>query len=419
MLEATGWLLRLQQVPDATLPALLPTLQALAESDERATCDAAVEALGFVGQSFKKEQFLWKEEEKEREEARAEAHQSLVAGTIRWLLGGARGAHPVDTIRARALARLSAAASDETLRAEVCAALRATLPDTSAVAGLVRLLVVTSVGERARDWEAERGAALLNELHGLLPDAETLLAAFLAAGTDDDGWGEYHERLAQLVRRLAESDPSILPELLSRLEEAYEIWATNWPPQRMALAAVAACAPALGDALNEALAEGKLEALLLASTQVAGSFTARRQAITALSYLRYMTPAALEALLKAGSDVGIVQRDAVAAVERFQYLSEDFGREEALAPLAAALTGESLARAYLAAQLLAALGRSPVALQQPTLRLRIGRLLGEAWQRADVSQHVYLLSPGGTIEDKGTLSEALLTALGRVVALPE
>jgi hypothetical protein len=198
----------------------------------------------------------------------------------------------------------------------------------------------------------------------------------------------------------------------------------EWPSKRIRLAAVAACAEAMPDALNDALRRLDAADLLLEGAREAESHTARRQSVTTLSHLREATPDAVAALLAASQDVSLVQQDAVAAAARFRHLSERFSHQEALAPLAEALTGASGARAYVAAHLLAALGSSPAALEVPGLRERIAELLAGALRHPDAGREVYLFEPsawGGnaTIRSQGPLSQALFAALVTVWGLPE
>ncbi|HQM14379.1 MAG TPA: hypothetical protein PK832_08035, partial [Anaerolineae bacterium] len=253
-----------------------------------------------------------------------------------------------------------------------------------------------------------------------------LLGALLEAGTDDDVWGTYHERIVALVRELVESNGDLLEELLLSLQDALE--GNEWPPKRLRLAAVAACAEVLPDALNAALQREELEALLVKGTRDADSHSSRRFAITALSHLREATPAVVEVLLKASQDVRLVQADAVKAAARFRHLSETFSYEDSLTPLAEALTGPSGARAYVAAQLLAALGSSPAALEVPGLRERIAAILADALRQPNAEREVYLdkeLEWGYAwgyaveIEPQGPLSQALFAALVKIWGLPE
>jgi len=173
------------------------------------------------------------------------------------------------------------------------------------------------------------------------------------------------------------------------------------------------------DALNAARSRDELESLLLEGAQDAGSYNSRRFAITALSHLRVATPAVLAALLDAAGDIAQVQADAVQSAARFRHLSPDWSEEQALTPLVEALSGPSGARAYLAARVLAALGRSPAALGVPGLRGRIAVHLADALRHPDAGREVYLLSEYRMIKSKGSLSQALFTALVEVWGLPD
>ncbi len=98
--------------------------------------------------------------------------------------------------------------------------------------------------------------------------------------------------------------------------------------------------------------------------------------------------------------------------------------EEALAPLAQALAGESAAAGYLAARLLGALGSAPAAAEVPGLRQRIASILSQALRAEGAGRDVYLMNQPGwggsdEIEHKGTLAQALFDALVQVVGLPE
>jgi hypothetical protein len=129
-------------------------------------------------------------------------------------------------------------------------------------------------------------------------------------------------------------------------------------------------------------------------------------------------------LLTASQDMHLVQQDAINAAERFRHLSESFTYENALAPLAGALSGESGAKAYVAVQLLAALGSSPAALEVPGLRARIAEILARTLRQPDADRDVYLFERGRRrsevdIEYKGPLSQAIFAALVEVWGLPE
>ncbi len=167
---------------------------------------------------------------------------------------------------AAALARLAARASAE-LYALVEATLRAALPDGSAAAGWVRLRVSCA----REDFDS---AALLKSLQEGLSDSEALLTALLRAGMDDDDWDKYHKRVVVLVRALVETDGTLLEALLLALEEALD--GGEWPPTRIALAAVAACAEAMPDALNKALRDREQGDLLVWGMRDTGSHDSRR-----------------------------------------------------------------------------------------------------------------------------------------------
>ncbi|MBC7250513.1 MAG: hypothetical protein H5T62_09535, partial [Anaerolineae bacterium] len=309
-----------------------------------------------------------------------------------------------------ALARLAARTDEAELRERIEAVLRAALPAEAAAAALVRLTISRAVD---KDFDP---TALLSSLAGDVPDPTALLAALLRAGTDNDPWDDYHERVVAVIRELVQGGDVLLSSLLTALESALR--GEDWPSKRIALAAVAACAQVMPDALNVALPRAELEDLLVQGLQDAGSYNSRRFAVTALSHLRTATPAAVAALLTASRDVAIVQEDAVKAAGRFQHLSPDFTQEESLAPLAAALTGESTATAYVAARLLAALGSAPAVIEIPGLRRRIAQLLSEALRHEGAGRDVYLLS-GDKIDHQGTLSQVLFDALVQVAGLPE
>jgi len=383
LLDSASWLLR-RGVGVPRAQGLAPLLVSLLEAEDASVRTAAIRALGCLPQP----------------------DPAVMDRLLSLFNGGQRGE---EGVLAAALARLAAQA-EAAPRAQVEAALRAALPDGSAAAGWVRLLVVGRAGE---DFDP---TAMLKSLRESLSDARALLTALLRAGTDDDLWGGYHERVVALLRALVEGDGTLLEALLLALEEA--LAGGEWPPTRIALAAVAACAEVMPDALNKALRDREQGDLLVRGTRQAESHTARRQAITALSHLRQATPEVVAVLLAAARDVAPVQKDAVAAAARFRHLSRAFAGEDALQPLAEALTGPSGAAAYIAARLLGALGSSPAAIEVPGLREEIARLLGDACRHPNAQQEVYLFD-GGEIRSEGPLSQTLLAELGRVWGLPE
>jgi hypothetical protein len=382
LLDAASWLLRLARVPEAHRAALTACLLHLLESNDAGVRKGAVEALGYAPQPA------------EAVMARLQTPEALQTPGVY-----------------TALARLAGRAGAAE-RAAIETVLRAGLPLEEAVTALVRLHAGQSSG---KDFDLP---ALLAALRQDVGDPASLLAALLRAGTDDDGWGAHHERIVALVCEWVQrGDVARLGDLLAALETALR--GDAWPPKRIALAAVAACAEVMPDALNAARPRADLEALLVESARVADSFTARRQAVNALSHLHSAAPAAVVALLAASRDVAAVQQNAMAAAGRFQHLAPDFAAEDALDPLAAALSGESAAAACVAARLLAALGSAPAAVEVAGLRQRIARMLSEALRQEGVGRDVYLLSSESEIKHEGTLGQALFDALVAVVGLPE
>lgn len=290
------------------------------------------------------------------------------------------------------LARLSGRASPEQQQA-IGQTLVQALPQEGAAAALVR-------------WQAGRQTPdPLAELQKWLPDSQQLLQALLPAGSDDDLWGDYHQKIVNWVCQLVQGHETLLPQLLQALQEA--LAGSEWPPKQMALAAVAACAAAMPDALNLAWPRPHLESLLIGGTKDAGSHNSRRFGLTALSHLHLVSPAVIQALLSAAQDVDIVQQDAIAAIGRFRHLSSHFADESALEPLAAALASPSQATAYLAVHLLAALGSSPAALEIPGLSQRIARLLAATSRQPNANQPVYLLGKWRPEEKESLLQVAL------------
>jgi hypothetical protein len=180
--------------------------------------------------------------------------------------------------------------------------------------------------------------------------------------------------------------------------------------------------------------QARLEALLLEGMQDFGNHHSRRFAITALSHLCILTPAILTALLEAVCDEPEVQQDAIAAAGRFYYLSPDFQRDETFALFTAALSGESLAVAYVAAKLLGVLGSLAVSMGDYALSRRIAGLLGEALHHPNAQKIVYLFDnrkkPGfemnppriedrRRIDEQGPLAKTLWVELGRVAGLDD
>jgi len=392
LLESASWLLRLDRVPQALQEAVTKALLALTSHTTPGVRDGAITALGHLRTPPPAvlEQLLTLASSSQQPATGVEKSRSSPAAPL-----------SRSTLHA-ALARLAARMDDDDLRRRVAGALNA----AGAHAALVRLHV--SRQDEGVTLATLRETGGLDNLEG-----PRLLGALLEAGTDDDVWGTYHERIVALVRELVESNGDLLEELLLSLQDTLE--GNEWPPKRLRLAAVAACAEVLPDALNAALHHEKLNALLVKGTQDADSHSSRRFAITALSHLREATPAVVEVLLKASQDVRLVQADAVKAAARFRHLSETFSYEDSLTPLAEALTGPSGARAYVAAQLLAALGSSPAALEVPGLRERIAAILADALRQPNAEREVYL----DETSFQGPLSQALFAALVKIWGLPE
>ncbi len=127
----------------------------------------------------------------------------------------------------------------------------------------------------------------------------------------------------------------------------------------------------------------------------------------------------METLPNASYDTPTSQQVQLDDIPRFRQLGAGFAHEEALATLEAALLGESGAAAYMAAQLLGALGQSPTLVSQPALREAIAGLLAAGVggdKRA--RETVYLLDEDGNIEEKGTRAQAILAALLQVRGVP-
>jgi len=181
----------------------------------------------------------------------------------------------------------------------------------------------------------------------------------------------------------------------------------DWQRHRIALAGLARSAEAMPARFNRSAAD--LEPLLLRATRDLNSFNARRFAITALSYLRVITPEVLTALLRLVGDTQEVQDDALAAAGRFNRLHPSLG--QALPQeLVTALTDPSALRARAAIRLLEALGTSPVAQSAPGLRRQIVAALAAALQDSNGRRYVWVSAE----KSDGTLDQDLYRALLRV-----
>jgi hypothetical protein len=299
------------------------------------------------------------------------------------------------------------------IRRLVKAALSRESVRSTALPALVRLRVAEirrkkrSSFVRRHDKDKKRasiqkaGTSLQAYLVPIIPDPACCFDALLDAGTDDDPWDDdYHSVLVVAVQKQVEQFPKLVPMLLARLEHALD--QEDWPAQRIILAAVAACTESLPAKLQQA-AHGKLEALLVRGTTDIYSFNSRRHALTALSYLRTVTPAVVPALLTACRDVELVQQDAIAAARRFQEIQGNV-----LSDLAPWLIGESVTTAYAVAQLFGALGTS-VGSEATGMREQIVKALVEALQNPDCRRMVVIKG-----ENKGTLEDVLFTALLKI-----
>ncbi len=297
-----------------------------------------------------------------------------------------------------ALARL--AAWEETLRPQVKSWLEARLP--ASASALVRLLA------------AQQGqpAFLLEAMAPYMSSPQALLHALLDAGVDDDvWWAGYHGLLAQAVQVHLASHPRLMPHLIQRLRQA--VADDDWPQRRMALAAVVACVETMpAQVQNAAGGPRVLETLLLQGRQDVQSFSVRRFVLTALSYLRTVTPAVAPVLVEAlQENIVSVQQDAIRAVSRFQRIEGD--AQTILDALTSHLHGPSAAVAYGVAKLLGALGVSPAG-QAADLRPRIIRALAEAIRDPFSEEEVFLMSEEKEWESKGLLKETLYEELLRV-----
>ncbi|MDW8147275.1 MAG: hypothetical protein RMJ48_13430 [Roseiflexaceae bacterium] len=291
------------------------------------------------------------------------------------------------------LARLSALPDADAINAALAAA-----PDTSAVrAARVRQVV-------------QRYSIAPEKLAGIAPEPRDRLAALLAAGTDNDVWGDYHERIADAIRDLLTAHDDLLPELLTLLHAP--LTDETWPAQRIALAALAQCAAAMPERFNDLAATSDLVTLLLAITAHPHSFSARRFAIIALAALREINADVLAALFRLAGDTATVQDDVIAAAQRLNRLHPALG-ERLPEELVQALTGESAIRAYVAAQVLEALGASAATMITPGLRRQIVTVLADALRDPRSRRSVWRWD-GDDIKEDGTLDQHFYRALLRV-----
>lgn len=392
LLESASWLLRLGQTPVDFLHPLADCLLAPAEEEGEVGRDA-LEALGhFAGV-------------RANDKAIAHIRNELLARS-----GHAVGDSPLWT----ALARLAGAKNEDEgaevrLLSEVELLLAQTPPGPGVDSALVRLLVERQKKPGFFGRDEFDPTQPLAELAALRPHPATQLAAFLAAGSDDDGWSEsYHGRAAACLSGLVQQHDGLLPALVEALSGSLD--EDHWPRHRMALAGLARLAQDAPGLFNRAGAA--LQEPLLRASRSPGSFNSRRFAITALSHLREITPAVLAALLRLAGDESVVQRDVIAAAGRFNRLHPSLG--EALpAELVAALSGVSSVRAYVAVKVLEALGTSTAARSAPALRGRIVDALAAALRDENSRRPVWLFVDD-EIKQEGTLDQHLYAALLRV-----
>ena len=260
--------------------------------------------------------------------------------------------------------------------------LLAACSDVDAAAALIRLIVAKNKGKADLNGQKELDN-ILNLLPRVFSDTSYHLKALLKAGTDDDIWdNEYHGVLINTIRARIElqinqfPDQKVLTDLL-RIRVIFQ--SRDLPLRRFILATVAACTEVMPSAVQDAW-NGSLEALLIRATTDAESFNSRRFALTALSYLRTVTPAIIPALLAGCYDTEDVQQDTIAAANHFQSIEGDL-----LPVLLKEMNGESLSRAYMVTHLLGALGSSAASetsnLRDQIIKAVVDALRNEASQR--------------------------------------
>ncbi|MBI4491606.1 MAG: hypothetical protein HY690_02300 [Chloroflexi bacterium] len=387
LLSSMSWLLRLGTLPSEALEETRATLQALARSPASPVQREALEALGHLP-----------------------APTPEGCNAVREALDGREQAVQAALV---ALARL-AARSAETVRSQVEADLRAALsqrhgPSLVAAAGaLVRFWLASEPHSR----DSYDLSALLDRLMAAVQAAEPgsagaslALDALLAAGTDDDGWDAYHERVVLAARTLVERQPACLPGLLERLADA--LADQDWPRRRITLAIAAAVAERMPAAFAHNADPRSLESLLIRATNDAESFNVRRFGLAILSHLRQVTPGVVSALRLALRDARPVQQDALAAAVRFRRVEDDV-----LPALAEGLYDGSAAAAYGIAQLLSALGRAPRTSAEQ--RRATVDMLAAAVRDPRSRRPVYVME-GDAIKYLGPLDHALYQALLQVL----
>ncbi|MBO9339311.1 MAG: hypothetical protein J7464_11450, partial [Chloroflexus sp.] len=376
LLESVSWLLRESQIPAEHSQALAEVLLELAHAPEMEMAQAALFALGCF----------------------PEPPPTVIAALV-------DAAHD-QTAALPALARL-APHLEPADQERVDRLLTTAAASPEADAALVRRLVNRQPKpSSSKERDQFDPTALLAALAQRQSDPERQLRALLAAGTDDDLWDDfYHGRIALAIRELLAQHEEVWSLLLDDLRAALDDG--DWQRHRIALAGLARSAEAMPARFNRSAAD--LEPLLLRASADAGSFNARRFAITALSYLRVITPEVLTTLLRLVGDTEEVQDDALAAAGRFNRLHPSLSQALPSA-LVAALTDPSALRARAAVRLLEALGTSPAASSAPGLRRQIVTALAAALQDPNSRRYVWVSAK----TSDGTLDQDLWQALLRV-----
>lgn len=308
-------------------------------------------------------------------------------------------------------------------QADIIACLKAAPVNDATNAAMASMLIrqqLPSKKHEKHEWfepffpsskERVKPASLLAQLTERGLTAADQLLALVRAGTNDEVWNTYHEAVATCIYQLLQQRSDLLRQLLDELETA--LTEKHWIHHRIVLAALALCAASMPALFNMSRAD--VEQLLLRASTNAGSFNSRRFAITTLSYLRVITSAVLEALLRLVDDTSVVQEDVIAAAQRFNRL--DASLSESLPPaLVQALHGPSSARAYVAIKLLEALGTSAAAEITPGIRRQIVAALADALHDEWSHGSVWLYKNGQIVEE-GTIDQHLYTALLRVAGL--
>jgi len=390
LLESLSWVVRLNELPEQVYVTFSQSLLDLLRNEaDNAVRSAIIEVLGH-----------WQEKET----------ATGIAQALLQVLADAAGDQNRE-IRALTVSLARLASNHPEIHEPVNATLSRERVHSVTLPALVRLSVAeigregrSSLGRNEDEDQTfiqNTGTSLQARLVSIIPNPASCFDALLDAGTDDDPWVDrYHGVLAVAVQRQVEQFSDLVPRLLARLEHALD--QQDWPARRITQAAVAACTESLPAKLQQA-SYGKLEALLVRGSTDAESYSSRRHALTALSYLRTITPMVVSALLAGCRDIEIVQQDAIAAAGRFQEIQGDV-----LSDLAPWLTGESVCTAYAVAQVLGALGAS-TASEAAKMREQIVKALVEALQNPDSRREVVIEG-----QNKGTLEDTLYTALLKV-----